>query len=69
MKLLKRVFERDGSGWIELVPEEPEDMWHAYHLLAEGDILRSTTIRYFDRGRIMQRLFIMRLTHLSPLRI
>lgn len=25
--------------------EEPEDMWHAYNLIAEGDYVRATTIR------------------------
>lgn len=30
---------------VSLVPEEPEDMWHAYNLIAEGDSVRSTTIR------------------------
>ncbi|KAJ8312933.1 hypothetical protein KUTeg_010306 [Tegillarca granosa] len=30
---------------ITLVPEEAEDMWHAYNLVAVGDSLRSTTIR------------------------
>jgi len=28
-----------------LIPEEAEDMWHAYNLLREGDSLRSSTIR------------------------
>lgn len=28
-----------------LVPDEPEDMWHAYNLITEGDYVRSTTIR------------------------
>ena len=28
-----------------LIPEESEDMWHAYNLIAEGDSVRSTTIR------------------------
>lgn len=45
MRLLSKVFERDGSGTVAMIPEEPEDMWHLYHLLAAGDILRSTTIR------------------------
>lgn len=27
------------------MPEEPEDMWHAYNLICEGDHVRSTTIR------------------------
>lgn len=28
-----------------LIPEEPEDMWHAYNLISEGDQVRSGTIR------------------------
>lgn len=27
------------------MPEEPEDMWHAYNLISEDDCVRSTTIR------------------------
>lgn len=27
------------------MPEDPEDMWHAYNLISEGDNVRSTTIR------------------------
>ena len=30
---------------VVLVPEEPEDMWHAYNLVALGDSVKSTTIR------------------------
>lgn len=30
---------------VVLMPDEPEDMWHAYNLIAEGDYVRSTTIR------------------------
>ncbi|XP_015763919.1 PREDICTED: protein pelota homolog [Acropora digitifera] len=30
---------------VVLVPEEAEDMWHAYNLIAVGDHLKSTTIR------------------------
>lgn len=28
-----------------MIPEEPEDMWHAYNLITTGDNVRSTTIR------------------------
>ena len=31
---------------VVLVPDEAEDMWHAYNLIAVGDRLKSTTIRY-----------------------
>lgn len=30
---------------VVLMPEEPEDMWHAYNVISEGDYVRSTTIR------------------------
>lgn len=30
---------------ITLVPEENEDMWHAYNLISEGDCVRGSTIR------------------------
>lgn len=30
---------------VTLIPEESEDMWHAYNLISEGDNVRSTTIR------------------------
>jgi len=46
MKLVSRdVSAKDGSGQVALIPEEDEDMWHAYNIIAEGDSLRSTTIR------------------------
>lgn len=45
MKLLAKYIEKDGSGHVTLLAEEPEDMWHAYNLVAEGDSLRASTIR------------------------
>lgn len=27
------------------MPEEPEDMWHAYNLIAEGDAVTASTVR------------------------
>lgn len=45
MKLVFRNIDKYNAGSVELVPEEPEDMWHAYNLVAIGDTLRSTTIR------------------------
>jgi len=45
MKLVHRDFEKDGAGTVVLVPEEAEDMWHAYNLIAEGDSVRASTIR------------------------
>ncbi|EDW63381.1 protein pelota [Drosophila novamexicana] len=45
MKLLGKYVDKGMQGNVTLVPEEPEDMWHAYNLIAEGDSVRSTTIR------------------------
>lgn len=30
---------------IAVIPEEPEDMWHAYNLIAEGDSVTASTVR------------------------
>jgi stalled ribosome rescue protein Dom34 len=45
MKLVHKSLEKDGVGSITLVPEETEDMWHAFNLIAEGDSVRASTIR------------------------
>ncbi|KAJ2774065.1 Translation factor pelota [Coemansia nantahalensis] len=45
MKLLGRQIERDQSGSVRLVPEEPEDIWHAYNLILKGDQLTAVTTR------------------------
>ena len=46
MKLvLKDISEKDGQGRVILIPEEPEDMWHVYNLLVQGDRVRATTFR------------------------
>ncbi|XP_065200804.1 protein pelota [Planococcus citri] len=45
MKLVHRNIEKDGKGTITLIPEESEDMWHAYNLIAIGDGVRASTVR------------------------
>uniref|UniRef100_U5EV94 Protein pelota homolog n=1 Tax=Corethrella appendiculata TaxID=1370023 RepID=U5EV94_9DIPT len=45
MKLVSKNVDKAGDGCVVLIPEEPEDMWHAYNLIAEGDQVRSSTIR------------------------
>ncbi|CAG9585244.1 unnamed protein product [Danaus chrysippus] len=45
MKLVFKNVEKDGSGSIALIPEESEDMWHAYNLIAEGDSVTASTVR------------------------
>ncbi|VDP26104.1 unnamed protein product [Soboliphyme baturini] len=45
MKLIRKEFVKDGAGTVTMVPEEDEDMWHAYNLIQEGDLLRTSTLR------------------------
>nr|CAG4649379.1 EOG090X07BV [Scapholeberis mucronata] len=45
MKLVNRYIEKDGAGRVGLIPENPEDMWHAYNLISKGDTIRASTIR------------------------
>ena len=45
MKLLGKELEKDSSGSLTLIPEEMEDMWHAYNLVQVGDRVRASTIR------------------------
>ncbi|KAJ1875134.1 Translation factor pelota [Coemansia sp. RSA 990] len=45
MKLLNRNIEKDESGSVRLIPEGPEDIWHAYNLIQLGDQLTASTIR------------------------
>ena len=45
MKLVHKDLEKGGSGTVVLVPDEPEDMWHAYNLIMEGDSVKASTVR------------------------
>lgn len=45
MKLVSKFVDKDGEGSVSLVPENPEDMWHAYNLISEGDCVSCSTIR------------------------
>ncbi|GAB4814633.1 hypothetical protein N2152v2_001679 [Parachlorella kessleri] len=45
MKLLSRNFSKDGEGSVKMIPEEGEDLWHAYNLIREGDRVTATTFR------------------------
>ncbi|KAK3052971.1 Translation factor pelota [Extremus antarcticus] len=46
MRLIKQNIEhKDGSGTATLLPEEPEDMWHAYNLIRPNDLLRASAMR------------------------
>lgn len=45
MKLITKKIDPHGEGFIKLIPQEPEDMWHAYNLIVKGDVLEATTFR------------------------
>ena len=60
MKLVHREISdksKDTSGSVTLVPEEMEDMWHIYNLIAVGDYVRASTIR--QELSELQLLFIL----------
>jgi len=45
MRLLRRYIEKDGSGSVSVIPDEPEDFWHLYNLIQSGDQIKSTALR------------------------
>lgn len=46
MRLLKsQIEQKTGAGFATLLPEEPEDMWHAYNLIQEHDRIRAKAVR------------------------
>ncbi|KAH8723872.1 eRF1 domain 1-domain-containing protein [Phaeosphaeriaceae sp. PMI808] len=46
MRLLKsQIEQKTGAGFATLMPEEPEDMWHAYNLIQENDLIRAKAVR------------------------
>jgi hypothetical protein len=36
---------------VQLLPEEEDDLWHAYNLIAVGDTLQAVTVRWVFRLR------------------
>ncbi|XP_017785350.1 PREDICTED: protein pelota [Nicrophorus vespilloides] len=45
MKLVHKYVDRDGKGDMSFIPEEMDDIWHAYNLITEGDVVRASTVR------------------------
>jgi protein pelota len=45
MKILHRSILKDGRGSVKLLPQEDDDMWHLYHLLAPSDLLTASSFR------------------------
>lgn len=49
MKLLKKSIDQYACGFVSLRPQDPEDLWHVYHLVAIGDQLTSKTFRRIQK--------------------
>lgn len=45
MKIVRRDFVPDGPGSVKIIPEEADDLWVAYNLIAEGDTVLAVTVR------------------------
>ncbi|KAL0403542.1 UNVERIFIED_CONTAM: protein PELOTA 1 [Sesamum radiatum] len=45
MKIVRRDIEPDGPGSVKMVPEEADDLWVAYNLIAAGDTVMAVTVR------------------------
>uniref|UniRef100_A0A915DTQ0 Protein pelota homolog n=1 Tax=Ditylenchus dipsaci TaxID=166011 RepID=A0A915DTQ0_9BILA len=45
MKIIRRFLEKDASGYVKLICEEDEDMWHIFNLVRLGDTVRCSTFR------------------------
>ncbi|GAB2287160.1 CDP-diacylglycerol--glycerol-3-phosphate 3-phosphatidyltransferase [Dionaea muscipula] len=45
MKIVRREFVPNGPGSVKMVPEEADDLWMAYNLIAEGDSVLAVTVR------------------------
>lgn len=45
MRLLRKDIDKEGVGTVTVIPDELEDMWHAYNLISKGDQLRARTFR------------------------
>ncbi|KAF2261200.1 hypothetical protein CC78DRAFT_535813 [Lojkania enalia] len=50
MRLLKsQIDAKHGTGFATLLPEEPEDMWHAFNLIQPTDLLRARAVRRISK--------------------
>ncbi|KAJ4299867.1 Translation factor pelota [Kalmusia sp. IMI 367209] len=50
MRLLKQEIDaKTGTGIAVLLPEEPEDMWHAYNLIQPTDLIKARALRRIQK--------------------
>ncbi|KAK4371352.1 hypothetical protein RND71_010827 [Anisodus tanguticus] len=45
MKIVRRDLVPDGPGSVKIIPEEGDDLWVAYNLIAGGDTVLAVTVR------------------------
>ncbi|XP_010551095.1 PREDICTED: protein PELOTA 1 [Tarenaya hassleriana] len=45
MKIVRRDIEPNGPGSVKMVPDDPDDLWFAYNLIAQGDRVMAVTFR------------------------
>lgn len=45
MKIVRRELVSDGPGSVKIIPEEGDDLWVAYNLIAQGDTVLAVTVR------------------------
>lgn len=48
---MKVIFKDPKTGEIKLVPENLDDIWHLYHIIEEGDLVRAITFRTVDNQK------------------
>lgn len=51
MKLAHKDLIRGGPGSVKIIPEEPDDLWHAYNLVSQGDSVLAVTVRKVMREK------------------
>lgn len=45
MKLVRKSIEEDQTGFASMIAEGPEDLWHIYNLIRQGDEVTASTWR------------------------
>lgn len=59
MKIIKKSILKDGTGYIDIVPDHVEDLWHLYHIINFGDYVTTSTIRKIEKqstsGRVIEK--------------
>ena len=43
--LKKKIVGRNAEGFVQVQADEPEDMYHLFNLICEGDLITASTIR------------------------